>query len=117
MTKQLRNTFYSLAWVGLLWLNKVTNAVNYGLDKVRQDTWSTETADQAIQTLIARLLMFLWVIAVWFIIYAGFLILTAGWDEEKVKKGKTIMIQAVIWIIVIFLAYSIVNWIFSFITN
>ena len=34
--------------------------------------------------------------------------------NEKVKKGKTWMINAVIWIIVIFIAHSIVKWILSF---
>ena len=114
MKKIVKNGFYTSLWLALA--TKNTLAANYGLDKVRTDTGSQESAEWAIQTLISRFLMFLWVIAVWFIIYAGFLILTAGWDEEKVKKWKTIIIQAVIWIIVIFLAYSIVNWLFTSIT-
>ena len=34
-------------------------------------------------------------------------------DEEKVKKGKTILIQAGIGLVVIFLANSIVSWIIN----
>lgn len=39
--------------------------------------------------------------------------LTAAGDEEKVKKGKTILIQAATGILVIFLAAGIVALIFS----
>ncbi len=116
MKNLAKKAFYTSAWVALIGLNNA-NAVNYGLDKVNQDTGSTQSADGAIQTLITNLLAFLGVIAVLFIIYAGFMILTAGWDDEKVKKGKSVIIQAIIWIVVIFLAYSIVNWIFTFITK
>jgi len=48
-----------------------------------------------------------------FALWGGFNILTAGGDEEKVKKGKTILIQAAIGLVVIFLASSIVQWIVS----
>lgn len=114
MKNVAKKAFYTWAWLTLAWLNNV-NAVDYGLNKVRQNTWSTESADQAVQTLLTNILQFLGVVAVLFIVYAGFLILTAGWDEEKTKKWKTIIVQAVIWIIVIFLAYSIVSWIFNFV--
>jgi len=116
MKNLTKKAFYTGTWLALAGLNSV-NAANYGLDKVRQDTGSTESADGAIQTLITNALAFLGVVAVLFIIYAGFMILTAGWDDEKVKKGKSIIIQALIWIVIIFLAYSIVNWIFTFITK
>ena len=46
-----------------------------------------------------------------FALYGGFQILTAGWDEEKVKKWKTTLINAVIGLIVIFLASQIISWI------
>jgi uncharacterized membrane protein YwzB len=62
-----------------------------------------------IMDLIAKFLGFITIIAVLYIIWAGFQILTAGGDEEKVKKGRTTVIQVVIGIIVIWLAYTIVN--------
>jgi uncharacterized membrane protein YwzB len=42
---------------------------------------------------------------------------TAGGDEEKVKKGKNILIQVALGIVVIFLAYSIVNWVVGFMAS
>jgi len=67
--------------------------------------------DSAIQTLITAFLSFLYLIAVLYAIWGGFNILTAGGDEEKVKKGKTILIQAILGLIVIFLASSIIQWV------
>ncbi len=42
-----------------------------------------------IQDVIAYLLIFLGIVGVIYIIYAGFNILTAGGDEDKVKKSKS----------------------------
>lgn len=64
-----------------------------------------------IQTIISYLLGFLALIAVIFAIYGGFQILTAGWDEEKVKKGKTTLINALLGIFVIWISWALVSWI------
>lgn len=72
---------------------------------------STASADDAVQVLITNAISFLYLVAVVFALWGGFNILTAGGDEEKVKKGKTILIQAAIGLVVIFLASSIVKWI------
>ncbi len=68
-------------------------------------------ADVAVQRLISNAITFLYLIAVCYALWWGFNILTAGGDEEKVKKGKTILIHAAIGLVVIFLASSIVKWI------
>ena len=64
-----------------------------------------------IQTIISYLLGFLALIAVIFAIYGWFQILTAGWDEEKVKKGKTTLINALLGIFVIWISWALVSWI------
>lgn len=48
-------------------------------------------------------------IAVLFVIYGGFLYLTAGGNEEQAEKGKTALVNAIIGIIIVILAYVIVN--------
>ena len=58
------------------------------------------------------LLTFVALIATILWIYGWFLMLTAANDDEKVKKWKKIIIFAVIWIIVIFLAYPLTKIIF-----
>jgi hypothetical protein len=65
---------------------------------------------------VAYLLSFLAIIAVIIIIYAWFNILTAAWEEEKVKNSKKMIMYAIIWLAVIYLAWPITRfiiWIFS----
>ncbi|MCP4524253.1 MAG: hypothetical protein GY828_08605 [Candidatus Gracilibacteria bacterium] len=69
-----------------------------------------------IQGYINTLMTFLSVLAVLLVLFGGFNILTAGGDEEKVKKGKTIIIQAAIGLLVIFLARVLVTWVLSLFT-
>ena len=56
---------------------------------------------------------FLAILAVVYGLYGGFLMLTAGGEEEKMKKGRTILIQVAIGLIVIFLANSIVQFVLT----
>jgi len=87
-------------------------AIKFGETKVQWGLKGDDaSADGAVQTLITNAISFLYLVAVVFALWGGFNILTAGGDEEKVKKGKTILIQAGIGLVVIFLASSIVKWI------
>ncbi len=79
--------------------------------------WSDKTIAALIQDVIAWIMGFLYVLAVLFGIYGWILILTAAWDEEKVKKWKTVIINVIIWLIVIFLVSSIITWILELFTK
>ncbi len=70
-----------------------------------------------LDNILGYLIGLLYFVAIVFALYGGFQILTAGGDEEKVKKGKTTLIQAVIGLIVIFLASSIIRWVINLGTN
>lgn len=52
---------------------------------------------------------FIGIIAITALIYAGFLYLTAGFDDGNAEKAKKIITYVVIGIIFIFMAYAIVN--------
>lgn len=65
----------------------------------------------AIQRYVKNLFAFLYIIAVLLALYAGFLILTAAWNDDNIKKGKKILTQAGIWFVVIFLASAIVKFV------
>lgn len=92
--------------------SQVTNAIDFGEQRVEAGLQGdSRGADSAVQTLISNAITFLYLVAVVYALWGGFQILTAGGDEEKVKKGKTILVQAVIGLIVIFLASSIINWV------
>lgn len=95
-------SLYTSSTYAAFWIEKIIDPLK---------TTGTESLDSVFQTLIAAFFMFLYIIAVIVIIYAGFMILTAAWDEEKVKKAKTTIIQAIVGLIVIFLAASIVEWV------
>lgn len=56
---------------------------------------------------IRVILEFLGVIALVLVIYSGFLWMTAGGNEEKVTKAKTLLSQATIGLVIILSAYSI----------
>lgn len=92
--------------------NQSFAAIQYGSNKVSEDLkGSADTADGAIQTLVKNAMIFLAILAVLYGLYGGFLMLTAGGDDGKVKTGKTILIQVGLGLIVIFLANSIVQFV------
>lgn len=55
-------------------------------------------------------LFFLGVIAIIFIVWGGVQYLISGGDSDKVDKAKKTLLYAVIGIIVIVLAFAILNW-------
>ncbi|EKE29852.1 MAG: hypothetical protein ACD_2C00088G0017 [uncultured bacterium (gcode 4)] len=111
MNKLQKIGFSSLAFVTMI---ERGMAINFGGDKVSADLkGDNTTADVAVQSLINKAMGFLGILAVLYAIYGGFMILTAAWDDGKVKKGKTILFQALLGLLVIFLAYSIVSWLIS----
>lgn len=109
MKNLIKTGFY--AWIGtlLIWLNAVNADIdvwtvsNQGL----VESWEV---DDVVQWYIVNAMSFLYLVAVVYGLWGGFNILTAGGDEEKVKKWKTVLIQTGIWLVVIFLAGTIVEW-------
>ena len=90
---------------------KVGNAISaFWIEKINTWLiWNSENADVVIQDYTVYVLWFLYLVAVLYWIYWWFKIVTAAEDDEKVKSWKTIIIQALFWIIIIFLAGPIVN--------
>jgi PKD repeat protein len=64
-----------------------------------------------IQDVIVYLLSFLALLVVILILWAGFLILTAAGDEDKVKKAKSIIVYALVGLLLIFMAWAITGFI------
>lgn len=65
----------------------------------------------AVTKIITQLLTLVTIIAVAYCLWAGFQIMTAGGDEEKVKSGRKTIINVLIGIVVMWLAYFIVGFI------
>ena len=74
------------------------------------DIVTDRTLSQYIQDLVRYLLMFVTIVAVIYIIYAGFQIMIGGGEEDKVKKWKETIKYVLIGIVVMWLAYSFVAW-------
>ena len=82
-------------------------------DKWQLAKWS---ADNTIAVIVGNLLLFLGLIGVIYALWGGFLILTAAWNDDQVKKGRQVIVHAIIGIVVIFLSYSIINWVLTKLT-
>ena len=112
------NTIQKIGYAGLasaLLINQ-SFAIDFGGSRVDPNIkGAQDTADSAVQRLVGNVLLFLAIVAVLYGIYGGFLMVTAGGDEEKVKKGRTIIFQVLIGLVVIFLANSIVQWLLTLI--
>lgn len=67
------------------------------------------TASDQIQKIIVYLLRFITLIAVIYIIYAWFRILTSSWEDEVIKSQKKTIIYVIVWIVVIWFAWTIAN--------
>lgn len=98
------NTFAWWASETTFWVNKATTT---------SQNLENRSLPDAIQFYVNFLMTFLYLIAVMYALWGGFQILTAGWDDEKVKKWKTILIQWAMWLLVIWLAWTIVKWVLS----
>ena len=52
-------------------------------------------------------------LAIGMIIYGGFMLLTAQGDPAKIKRGKDVVIYSIIGVILVMLAYAIVNFVMN----
>lgn len=65
---------------------------------------------QVVIKLINYALFFIGAIALVFVIWGGILYVTSGGDSEKTTKARNTLLYAIIGIIVVVLAWAIVNW-------
>ncbi len=116
--KNLKTLAYSGAGLGLLAFSILnTNAAKFVYDDKNGDIWDQRPLNEVIVVWLGYITGFLYLIAVIYGMWGGFNILTAAWDEEKVKKWKTTLINAVIGLVVIFLVSTIIRliitWLFA----
>jgi len=69
--------------------------------------------ESTVGTIINIVLSLVGVILVVLIVYAGFLWMTAGGNEDNVKTAKTILKNAIIGLIVTLLAYGIASFVLT----
>jgi len=69
--------------------------------------------ENIIGTIIKIVLSLLGLIAVVLIIAGGFMWMTSGGNEEKIKNAKQLMGSAVVGLVIVLLAYSIASFIIT----
>lgn len=90
----------------------------FGVTSTKIDAASDNTDLQSsLISIINQMLLFLGLLLLFIVIYAGFLIITSDGKEDAITKGRKMIIYALIGVIVIVLSYTIVNWIGTIGTN
>lgn len=117
MFKHLRNNLaVALVLVGVFFLASWAGAQNFGTNEVNTGlggTLSTTDPREMAGRIINVALGFLGVIAIGFIIYAGFLWMSSGGEEEKISSAKNILKNAVIGLLVIMASWAIATFIIT----
>jgi|GEM_PF-2785239 len=67
--------------------------------------------------IIDILLYFAGIVAVIFAIYGGYVYMTSGGNEETASKGRRIITDAIIGLVIVILAYAIITGVTNFIVN
>ncbi len=96
---------------------KAAHAVDTGLQYLTTTGLTTTDIRTFVSRIIRYFLGLLGFIAVCLMMYAGYTIMTAAGSAEKVEKGKKIMINAVIGLVIITSAYAIVAFLFRALTG
>lgn len=71
--------------------------------------WDLSDFSKIFLNIINWVNWFVAIITVLMIIYAWTLILFSGWDDEKLKKWKNIIVYALIWIFILVISYLILT--------
>jgi small-conductance mechanosensitive channel len=75
----------------------------------------TQGGSTSLPAVVSRVILFMLyisaILAVVYLIYGGITYITAGGDTERATKGRTALINAIIGIVIIALAFLIVRWV------
>lgn len=116
MKNLAKSIFYVVSTSLVMGITNVL-AIDPGVSRVSPGLWDNVPLDERIQWYVVTLMTYLAVIAVLYALWGAFHILTAGWQEDRVKTGKDIIIQAMIGLVVIFLVGSLVNLVLGILTS
>jgi hypothetical protein len=78
---------------------------------------ANKTFSDTVIGIINAVLAVIGIVAVVFVIYGGFLYLTSAGDASKVKKGKDTLMYALIGLVIVGLAFAIVNFVINNLIN
>lgn len=90
---------------------------DYGLNYAANVGLSTEDIRVAVVRVIRNILGVLGIVALVIILYGGILWMTSQGNQQKIELAKKILLNAVIGLIIIMMAFAIVQWIFSVLSS
>ncbi|MFA6475294.1 MAG: hypothetical protein WCV88_03800 [Patescibacteria group bacterium] len=96
-------------------MKRLAFSLEFDSDKTLQTYTKLGNTDPVsiVFTIVNTALVFLGVVTLVLIIVAGFLWLTAGGNEEQIKKSKDIMKGAVIGLVIVLGSYGIAQYLFT----
>jgi hypothetical protein len=83
----------------------------YGLDCGENSNLTDKDARDVVANLINVVLQISGIILIVYIIYAGYLWMTAGGDDEQIGKAKSIISACVMGLLIVFSAYSLASFV------
>ncbi len=69
---------------------------------------------KVLQDWVINIAWFLWLVAIWAIVWGSFMMVISIWEEEKVKKAKDMIKWAIFWFLWIVLASFLITLVINF---
>lgn len=114
MSKRVKLFILFFSLFSLFLVANISLAADFGFEPIASSIGLTDTDPRIlVGRLIQVLLSFLGVIALVLIMYAGFLWMTSGGEEDKVVKAKQILKNTVIGLVIILSSWAITTFILS----
>lgn len=98
-------------------LISVAKALSTNDLSVDMNTGGRGDFDSLVGSIVSWVMILAGVIAFFYLVYSGFVYLTAGGNADAAKKGQQGIINALIGLVIIFLAWTIVGAFTSFLGN
>ena len=115
---KITNTIKKVSIVSLGLLLPLFAFAQMGVETIQTYEGSNERdLPSAIMNVVNYALIIVGVLALAFIVYGGFLYITAHGDDKQVDSAKGIIINAVIGIVVIGIAAALVNFVVGAVTQ
>ncbi len=89
---------YWIWWLVFIWIIEAWKSIIF--------EWNAVWWVWLFNTLLQIILFFAWVTVIFFLSLAWYYAITSAWDEEKIKKSKSIVINVLIGILILTLSYT-----------
>ena len=109
LENQKKTILWIWIWAILIFINKIL--VYYWISW-NPITWEERNFAKVIEEfswIIKYFLWFVWAIAFLLLIYWGFLLITARWEDDQITTWKNIFINVILWIFIIAVSYVIIS--------